>query len=654
MSKITAEFKHSKTPNAAFVLESDAVNDTKGLLGALEKMQKDLNAKLTTMMDVERLTRSPPPATGEANQPKRQNGSQKSTWVNPFTEALHRSVEPNCRVCDCSMDSWDMYFDHLMFDQDHQVNEMRELAERCSRTKVSISSHSPLPRRPEDPNELIQQAVAILNSKDWEFHTAYSIGGALCGIMALFLISVSIWRPVLVNRVSLRLIFAIIVYDFIVCVIQATAVSHSASANCRAGMFFSALFGYASVYTSTSIAVNLYITLLCGTRQAYLPRYTEYLYYAVPLLVALCQWAPPTIWAAVHGYCSAFEPIQTGTTAYVLYVVFLQLLLPLCALLFNICVSIRVIYVLVREQRSVSKSLREIMQQTHDRLFASAGELDSLQSTNGRKQSIMSEPMRKRLELNLLVMQKFNSAAIRIALYPFAPVAWWIINTVYYGLQYNITMTYKEDINRWVRMASLAWFSMPAIAIANFAVFVTDPAFVKVVKEVYGQLASMFRHHTHKWTRGWGMRRELEACILTNMTASAKDGSNSLSKRHFSDTTLAFDDSNMFSTNDNETIFGETVLPAKLKQGDILPPFSSSISSSTDKDLATIESSIEAASDSKHVPSLFDTALVDDDGGYRGNQMSQSTAVVSTYGEMIRRHLMTGNGENANRFYSKM
>ncbi|KAJ1662769.1 hypothetical protein IW140_005650 [Coemansia sp. RSA 1813] len=77
MSKITAEFKHSKTPNAAFVLESDAVNDTKGLLGALEKMQKDLNAKLTTMMDVERLTRSPPPATGEANQPKRQKSESE-------------------------------------------------------------------------------------------------------------------------------------------------------------------------------------------------------------------------------------------------------------------------------------------------------------------------------------------------------------------------------------------------------------------------------------------------------------------------------------------------------------------------------------------------------------------------------------------------
>ncbi|KAJ2536679.1 hypothetical protein EV175_006786, partial [Coemansia sp. RSA 1933] len=159
-------------------------------------------------------------------------------------------------------------------------------------------------------------------------------------------------------------------------------------------------------------------------------------------------WALPTIWAAANGHCLAFEPIQTGTMAYILYVVFLQLFLPLCALLFNICISLRVIYMLVSEQQNVSKSLREIMQQTYGWLFSNTpDELDSLNS-NGRKNSIMSDPVRKRLELNLLVMQKFNSAAIRIALYPLAPVTWWARNSIYYGVQYSITMGYQSDVDR--------------------------------------------------------------------------------------------------------------------------------------------------------------------------------------------------------------
>ncbi|KAJ1797001.1 hypothetical protein LPJ59_003407 [Coemansia sp. RSA 2399] len=511
---------------------------------------------------------------------------------------------------------------------------------------------------PENPDVLFQLAGAILSSRKWEFYSAYGVGAALCGIMTVFLLSVSIWRPTLVNRVSLRLIFAIIVYDFIVCVMQATAGSHSPSAKCRASMFFSSLFGYASVYTSSSIAVNLYMTLLRRTRREHLPAYIEYLYFAVPLLVATCQWAPPTIWASRNGYCSAFEPINTGTPAYILYVVFLELLLPLCALLFNICVSIRVIYMLILEQRSVSKSLREIMQQTHDRLFSSThgDELDSLNTVDGRKQSIMSEPVRKRLELNLLVMHKFNSAAIRIALYPFAPVAWWIINTLYYALQYSITMTYQGDVDRWVRMISLAWFSMPAIAIANFIVFVTDPAFIKVVKEVYVQLASTIRYHTRRLTGGTIKIKESEECILTTMTGNVRYRKKS---SHFSDATLGFDDSNnMFGTYDNETLLpGETASPAKSKQMEAVPfTLSSTSNSSTSQNLATLESSVESSSDSDEcAPSLFDApAPLASGSGFRESPTSQTTAVMSTYGEMIRRHPTTGSGLNANRFYSKM
>ncbi|KAJ2500237.1 hypothetical protein GGI11_007890, partial [Coemansia sp. RSA 2049] len=59
-TRVTAEFKHSGASVPGFVLESDPVTDTKSLLDALEKTQRDLNAKLTAMIEVERSTVSLP------------------------------------------------------------------------------------------------------------------------------------------------------------------------------------------------------------------------------------------------------------------------------------------------------------------------------------------------------------------------------------------------------------------------------------------------------------------------------------------------------------------------------------------------------------------------------------------------------------------
>ncbi|KAJ2740800.1 hypothetical protein GGI20_005609, partial [Coemansia sp. BCRC 34301] len=343
---------------------------------------------------------------------------------------------------------------------------------------------------PESPAVLVPQARAILDEKNWQFFLAYGFGGSLCGVMALFLIGVYFWRPVLVNRVSLRLIFAISIYDFIECVLQATARSNGVSAKCRATMFFSAFFGYASVYTSSSIALNLYLTLFRRGSRQYLPVYVEYLYFIVPLAVSLLHWAPPVIWAAKHGYCSAFEPVDIGTASYIRYVVFVQLLLPLLALLFNIITSFRIIIMLLLQQRQVNRSLQEVMQNTRKHVLCSNG-------SNGTSTYALAEDdgcgynsvkATKELEVNLLVVRKFNNAAIRIALYPCAPIAWWCINLAFYAIQYSLTMTYKADVATFVRMVSLAWFSMPAIAFANFLVFVTDPALRKVIKEVHRSL----------------------------------------------------------------------------------------------------------------------------------------------------------------------
>ncbi|KAJ2554508.1 hypothetical protein EV175_002559 [Coemansia sp. RSA 1933] len=312
-------------------------------------------------------------------------------------------------------------------------------------------------------------------------------------------------------------------------------------------------------------------------------------------------------------------------------------------MLFNSYIYLRVIYMLISEQRNVSKSLREIMQQTHDRLFSNTpDELDSLNS-NGRKNSIVSDQVRKRLGLNLLVMQKFNSAAIRIALYPLAPVAWWVINSIYYGVQYSITMTYQSDVDQWVRLVSLAWFSMPAIAIANFIAFVTDPAFVKVVKSVHGRLSSMFWSYINRWERRSAKGSEYKECIHAS---SAKN-------RHFSGATLAVDDTaTMFGTDDHDTLSGATAMPVRCKYRDELP-FELSASGSADNNLGAIERNIDSASD-ECSSSMSDAPAPLVGSELRDGQMSQTSAAISTYGDMIRRHPTTGSGTHANRFYSKI
>ncbi|KAJ2590645.1 hypothetical protein H4R99_007028 [Coemansia sp. RSA 1722] len=338
---------------------------------------------------------------------------------------------------------------------------------------------------PENPAEIMYRGYQILETKRWEFKMANGLGCSLSGAIVLFLTLIYFWRPMLVNRVSLRLIFAISIYDFIECLIQSLKQNTSSLAECRSVMFFSSFFGYASVYTSSSIAANLYINLIGKGLQG-LPKYVEWLYFTIPLLVSLINWAPPIIWAAKHGYCSAFEPIEQGTRAYIIYVVFVQLLLPLLSLLFNIYVSIRILVMLALEQRQIIQSLEEINRSTRELLLLDSPDNSAQGSAkdNSFTDISRSKESRRQLEKSLLVMKKFNSAAIRIALYPCAPISWWVINCIYYTIQYKLTMTFGKDVNTLVYLISLAWFSIPAIAFANFLVFVTDPAFVKVLRQV--------------------------------------------------------------------------------------------------------------------------------------------------------------------------
>ncbi|KAJ2085236.1 hypothetical protein GGI16_006833 [Coemansia sp. S142-1] len=45
-------------------------------------------------------------------------------------------------------------------------------------------------------------------------------------------------------------------------------------------------------------------------------------------------------------------------------------------------------------------------------------------------------------------------------------------------------MTYKSDIDTFVRLTSVSFFMFPVIAFINFVIFLTDPAVLKVIAEV--------------------------------------------------------------------------------------------------------------------------------------------------------------------------
>ncbi|KAJ2766569.1 hypothetical protein IWQ56_003674, partial [Coemansia nantahalensis] len=194
---------------------------------------------------------------------------------------------------------------------------------------------------PADPMQVISLMLTLLDNNRWQVNLALALTGAASGTMVLFLLGVFLWRRSLVNRVSLRLIFAISLFDFAQCMIQ-TKPRQTDLGRQRVSSFFIDFFTSSSVYLSSSIAFNLQMTFLRKSRNP-LPRYVEYLYFIVPVLAAAIQFMPQYIWAAKHGYIFTFDPIQPGTKAYLAFVTLAMMGPPTIFILYNVVTSIRVI-----------------------------------------------------------------------------------------------------------------------------------------------------------------------------------------------------------------------------------------------------------------------------------------------------------------------
>ncbi|KAJ2014207.1 hypothetical protein GGI14_004979 [Coemansia sp. S680] len=334
---------------------------------------------------------------------------------------------------------------------------------------------------PEDPSEMFKEGSAIIQSRNWLFHLATGTAGGLSGLMFVFLAAVFFWRRPLVNRVSLRLIALISLFDLLHCILQVRPKEQDIARK-RWVNFFIDFFSFGSIYLSLSIAFNLQMVFLRKSR-APLPRYVEYLYYAVPLTVCLLHIAPQFIYAATRGWTMNGQDAVSRTPKFLLLACLGVLFIPYIFVLYNIITSLLVMYSLYTKQRAITRVLNSVSRETHSLLSGTnpSTAQDTLSTASASNTSISVSP-KERQQLKLA--RKVYKISVRIALYPLAPTVGLILLSIFYLQQYFVTMTYKSDIDTYVWLTTMSYFMFPIIAFINFVIFLTDPAVLKVITEV--------------------------------------------------------------------------------------------------------------------------------------------------------------------------
>ncbi|KAJ1671627.1 hypothetical protein GGF38_000660 [Coemansia sp. RSA 25] len=213
-----------------------------------------------------------------------------------------------------------------------------------------------------------------------------------------------------------------------------------------------------------------------------LSRYAEYLYYIVPLTMCLLQFAPQYIYAATRGWKINGENVVSRTPEYTLIAWFGILLVPYIFVLYNVVTSMLVMYSLCTKKRAITRVLNSVSHETKSLLSGSnpSTAQDNLSASASRTSVSVSPKERQQLKL----ARSIYKVSIRIALYPMAPLFCLVLYTIYYVKQYFVTLTYKSDVNDYVWLTTMGYFIFPGIAFINFAIFLTDPAVVKVIAEV--------------------------------------------------------------------------------------------------------------------------------------------------------------------------
>ncbi|KAJ2460584.1 hypothetical protein GGF42_000744 [Coemansia sp. RSA 2424] len=213
-----------------------------------------------------------------------------------------------------------------------------------------------------------------------------------------------------------------------------------------------------------------------------LPRYAEYLYYIVPLIVCLLQFAPQYIYAATQGWKFSGGGIELRTPEYLWWSLLGYLFTSYVFVLYNVVASMLVMYSLYTKQRAITRVLNSVSHETKGLLsgLGPSTAQDNLSASASRTSISVSPKERQQLKL----ARNIYKVSIRIALYPMAPLFCLVLYTIYYVKQYFVTLTYKSDVNDYIWLITMSFFMFPGIAFINFVIFLTDPAVVKVIAEV--------------------------------------------------------------------------------------------------------------------------------------------------------------------------
>ncbi|KAJ2440327.1 hypothetical protein GGF42_007659, partial [Coemansia sp. RSA 2424] len=155
---------------------------------------------------------------------------------------------------------------------------------------------------------------------------------------------------------------------------------------------------------------------------------------------------------------------------------------PYVFVIYNVVTSMLVMYSLYTKQRAITRVLSSVSHETKSLLSGSSPSTtqDNLSASASRTSVSVSPKERQQLKLARSVYK----VSIRIALYPIAPLFCLVLYTIYYVKQYFVTLTYRSDIIDYVWLTTMGYFIFPGITFVNFAIFLTDPAAVKVIAEV--------------------------------------------------------------------------------------------------------------------------------------------------------------------------
>ncbi|KAJ1808963.1 hypothetical protein LPJ75_004478, partial [Coemansia sp. RSA 2598] len=207
---------------------------------------------------------------------------------------------------------------------------------------------------------VVSRVIGEYNDNFGKIHASYATAIALSGLVFLFLSAAFVFPRSVARRTSLYLICLVNLLLCLHCILTMYAFYYT-FAGCVTRNFFIKFFEYSALYLIAAIAVNLHLQFHRKSETP-LPRYTTYLLFGVPLLVAALHQVPQYADAGAIGICTTALKYTAGTTGYTIYNVFAVILIPAILIVYSAAICIWTIVKLSRRKQSVNKAIYSILQ----------------------------------------------------------------------------------------------------------------------------------------------------------------------------------------------------------------------------------------------------------------------------------------------------